>query len=226
MNEVKALIFMKEHSERVPQKNIRGFCGKPLFFWILETLQKSKYIITTIINTDSDYIAAEASKYFNVIIHKRPEYLLTISDNEANQIIEYDLSIDNGDIYLQTHSTNPFLKTATIDRAIEFYLNKSDHDGLMSVTPIKKRFYWPDGTPINHDPERLIKTQELKPIYEENSCIYIFSKNVFSKRSNRVGSKPLLFSIDPLEAIDIDEESDFIVAESIMQYLMDKPADL
>jgi len=218
--EIKALIFMKEHSERVPRKNIRDFCGRPLFHWILSALEASEYITSTIINTDSEYIAEEASKYFDVIIHKRPDYLLKITCNEANQIIEYDLSIDEGEFYLQTHSTNPFLKTDTINRAIEAFFEKDKHDGLMSVTPLQKRFYRKDGTPINHNPKELIKTQELPPIYEENSCIYIFSKEEFLNRKNRIGIKPLLFPIDPVEAIDIDEESDFLIAESIMDYLL------
>jgi N-acylneuraminate cytidylyltransferase len=85
----------------------------------------------------------------------------------------------------------------------------------MSVTEFKSRFYWPDGRGINHDPKNLIKTQELEPIYEENSCIYMFSRKTFLERKNRIGESPMLYPIDPIEAVDIDEESDFLIAESI-----------
>lgn len=219
---VTTLIFMKHYSERVPRKNMRDFCGKPLFFWIIEALQKSKYISKIIINTDSDEIAESAEQNFDVIIHKRPDYLLTITSNEANQIMEYDLAVDDSTFYLQTHSTNPILKPETIDAAVESFFENSNHDSLMSVTAMKKRFYWPDGSAVNHDPEKLIKTQELPPILEENSCIYMFSREVFEKHKNRIGKNPLLFPIDALEAWDIDEESDFTIAESIMKYTLSK----
>ncbi len=223
---VKALIFMKQHSVRVPRKNTRMFCGKPLFHWILQTLKSSKYISEIIINTDSVEIATEAEKYFGTITHMRPEYLIKIDSNEANQIIEYDLSLVEGDIFLQTHSTNPNLNVETIDRSIEVFLKEKNmgYDSLMSVTALKKRFYWPDGRPVNHDPLSLIKTQEQPELYEENSCIYIFSRETFMENKNRIGRSPLFFKVDPLEAVDIDEETDFVIAEAIKRQFLDNQA--
>lgn len=215
---VTALIFMKLHSERVPFKNIRDFNGKPLFHWILSSLEKSKYINKIIINTDSEEIANDAKEHFDVTIHMRPDYLLTITSNEANQILEYDINNTDGELFLQTHSTNPILSTDTIDKAIEDFVASEEHDSLMSVTPIRKRFYWSDGNPINHDPQAMIKTQNLEPILEENSCIYMFSRTDFMKKKSRIGDYPMIFKMDAAEALDIDEESDFLIAESIMRY--------
>ncbi|MCX6168379.1 MAG: acylneuraminate cytidylyltransferase family protein [Ignavibacteriales bacterium] len=215
--EIKALLFMKQHSERIPGKNMKIFYGKPLLHWILESLSGSIYISEIIINTDSEIIANEASKHFSVTIHKRPDYLLTINSNEANQILDYDLSITKGNYFLQTHSTNPLLKTRTIDRSIEEFFKNSHNDSLLSVTPLQTRLFFHDGKPINHDPEKLIKTQELAVIYEENSCIYIFSREGFLKNKNRIGKSPLLFPIDRLEAVDIDEKYDFLFAEFLKQ---------
>lgn len=219
---VTALIFMKLHSERVPFKNIRDFNGKPLFHWILSSLEKSKYVKKIIINTDSEEIAKDAKDHFDVTIHMRPDYLLTITSNEANQILEYDINNTDGDLFLQTHSTNPILSTATIDKAIEDYVSSEDHDSLISVTPNRKRFYWSDGKPINHDPQEMIKTQNLEPILEENSCIYMFTRTGFMKKKSRIGDNPLFYQMDAAEALDIDEESDFLIAESIMQYYKKK----
>lgn len=215
--EVKGLIFMKGYSERVPRKNMRKFCGRPLLHWIIDSLGQSKYITEIIVNTDSEEIAEEASKNPKVKIHMRPEYLLTINSNEANQLIEYDLNNSSGEYYLQTHSTNPLLKVSTIDKGIETYFQADNNDSLFSVTALRKRFYWSNGLPINHDPLKMIKTQELAPVFEENSCIYIFSKGSFFRKKSRVGMNPLLFPIDSIEAVDIDEESDFVIAESIQR---------
>jgi len=213
---------MKGHSERVPGKNLKEFFGKPLLYWILESLDQSDWISSTVINTDSEVIAETARKYFDVKIHMRPDYLLTITSNEANQIMEYDINKTDADYYLQTHSTNPLLTTETINRSIEDFLSQTKHDSLMSVTALQSRYYWPDGRGINHDPKKLIKTQELPPIYEENSCIYMFSRAMFLDKKNRIGDNPLLFPINPIEAVDIDEESDFLIAESIKRYLFEK----
>jgi len=147
--EVKALLFMKHHSERVPRKNMRDFCGKPLFHWIVESLLESKYINEIIINTDSEEIAKSAESNFEVTIHMRPKNLLSISSNEANLIMEYDLSISNGSFFIQTHSTNPLLTTESIDRSIESFFEDREYDSLFSVTPVQKRFFYKDGTQIN-----------------------------------------------------------------------------
>ena len=213
---VKALVPMKAHSERVPNKNIRQLAGKPCFHWVMETLTNSKYIDEIIINTDSPEIAKSAKDNFNkATILERPEFLL--GDMISIQpLIEYDLANSDGAYYLQTHSTNPLLTTASVDKAIETFFAQTTHDALFSVTEVKQRFYWPDGRGVNHDPSKLIRTQDLEPIYHENSCFYIFSRETNQKIKNRLGSNPLMFSIDRLEAADIDDMEDFYWAEFLM----------
>ena len=214
-----ALVPMKAHSERVPNKNICDLAGKPLFHWIINALSKSRYLSEIVINTDSKEIAKNAKKNFNVIILERPDFLL--GDMVSIQpLIEYDLSQTDGEYYLQTHSTNPLLKTETIDKAIETFFAQKEHDALFSVTSVKTRFYWNDGTGINHNPKHLIRTQDLEPIYEENSCFYIFSKETNQKTKNRLGSKSLMFPIDRFEATDIDDLEDFYWAEYLLKQNM------
>ncbi len=212
---IKALVPMKGHSERVPNKNIRMLAGKSAFHWIIDTLSKSKYIDEIIINTDSKEIANSAKENFKVTILDRPDILL--GDMVSIQpLIEYDLSQTNGEFYLQTHSTNPLVTTATIDRAIEAFFAQQEHDALFAVTPLKTRFYWPDGSGVNHDPKHLIRTQDLKPIFEENSCFYIFSKKTNEKTKNRLGNNPMMYQMDRLEAVDIDDIEDFYWAEYLL----------
>ena len=213
---IKALIFMKAFSERVPRKNMKKLCGKPLFHWILDSLSESNYINEIIINTDSKEIAESATSNYDVTIHMRPKYLNNIDSNEANQIIEYDLSKTNGEYFFQSHSTNPLLSAETIDRAIEEYF-RNKFDSLISVTERRKFYYTMDGEPVNHNPQKLVRTQNGKSLYEENSCIYIFSRKVFEKNFSRVGNNPKLYPISSLESIDIDEPIDFEIAEFLMR---------
>lgn len=213
---VKALVPMKEHSSRVPNKNIRPLAGRPACYWVLEALSKSKYIDEIIINTDSQKIADIVLEKFDVTILMRPDYLL--GDAVSIQpLIEYDLDNSDGEFYLQTHSTNPCVKPETYDKAIETYFENLDkHDAIFSVTPIKQRFFFSNGKPVNHDPLHLIQTQLLDPIYHENSCFYIFSKTTNKKVKNRLGLHPLMFPIDVFEAADIDEWEDFYWAEFLL----------
>lgn len=209
---------MKGDSERVPKKNIKPLCGRPLLLWILDTLNQAKYVEEIVLNTDSHEIARQATEHSSVTIHLRPEYLQTITSNEASQLMAHDLTLTEGEHFLQTHSTNPLLTADTVDRAIEAYFeNLHEYDTLFSVTPLQKRFFWQDGRAVNHDPKNLIKTQELPNIYEENSCIYIFSRQIFQETGNRIGRNPMMFPMDPYESVDIDEPFDFSIAEALME---------
>lgn len=224
MTKILALLPMKGNSERVPNKNLKDFCGKPLYHKVLETLIASKHISKVIINTDSEKIKNDAIDAFGdkIIIHDRPEEIQG-DFVSMNKVIENDLSNSDGDIYLQTHSTNPLLSTASIDKAIELMLDEEfqkQHDSIFSVTKIQTRLYDASGTPFNHNPEELIRTQDLPPLYEENSNFFIFTKASFKNNGDkRIGKTPKLFEIDKLEAIDIDEPQDFLIAESLYKTL-------
>ena len=214
---LKALLFMKEKSERMHGKNMRKLCGLPLFHWIIKAFQDSNVIDEVIINTDSESIAQNAKDNFNVTIHMRPDYLLTIDHDESNQIMAYDLNNTDGEYFIQSHSTNPLVDPLSIRKATKlFFKNINCNDSLFTVTKRMKRFYYNHGKPINHDPMKLIRTQSLNPLLEENSCFYIFSRESFFANKNRIGLKPILFPIDHLTAVDIDEEHDFQFAEYLM----------
>ena len=141
-----------------------------------------------------------------------------------NEVLLYDVSQLEADYYVQTHSTNPLLRTETISRAIQLFLdNRSTYDSLFSPTKLQVRLWDNQTRPVNHDPAILLRTQDLPPIYEENSCLYIFSKETLEKRHNRIGNRPLLFEIDRLEAWDIDSELDFEIAEYLyLKYRQEK----
>jgi N-acylneuraminate cytidylyltransferase len=182
----------------------------------MRSLLASKYIEYVVIDTDSRTIADDAKAHFgdSVIILDRPE---SIQGDlvSMNDIIAYDLSQLDGEHFLQTHSTNPLLRAETIDRAIETYFEGlEDFDSLFGVTKVQTRFYDKDANPVNHNPEELLRTQDLEPLFEENSNFYIFSKTSFESAGNkRIGCKPQIFEVNKLEAVDIDEPEDFKLAE-------------
>jgi len=220
-NKIIALLPMKGHSERIYNKNLKNFHGRPLYQRIVNTLLDSKFIDKVVINTDSEEIKKNIFSEYGrkIVIIDRP---LNIQGDfvSMNKIIEYDLNnLTDKYHFLQTHSTNPLLKISTIDKAIEKYFditNKNTFDSLFSVTRFQTRFYWQTGDPINHNPNDLIRTQDLPVIYEENSNFYIFSRDSFySNDKKRIGKRPYLFEMDKIEATDIDEPEDFIIAKKL-----------
>jgi|SRR5271157_666507 len=218
MPEIIALVPMRHHSQRVPGKNYRPLAGKPLFHHIVSSLLACPEIDRVVVDTDSDPVMEGLRQHFpSVRIIERPAHLRG-DTTSMNEILLYDTSQVQADYYLQTHSTNPLLRSATIARAIQTFLSDLPaYDSLFSVTRVRKRLWDREGRPINHDPEVLLQTQDLPPVYEENSCIYMFTRANLLKRRNRLGDHPLMFEIDALEAWDIDEELDFAFADSFLQ---------
>ncbi|MDA0578340.1 MAG: acylneuraminate cytidylyltransferase family protein [Verrucomicrobia bacterium] len=216
---VTALVPIKDHSARVPGKNFRDFSGKPLYQHILSTLDRTYAVDEILINTDSHRVMQEAPALSAKIrVLARPAELVGDAVS-TNRIFAYDLSQSSADIYLQTHATNPLLKSETIAKALRQFVDGEDqHDSLFSVNRFQSRFYTHDGRPVNHDPEVLIPTQDLMPVYEENSCLYVFTKESFAQKQRRIGLKPIMFPTPQIESVDIDDEFTFRLAELLGLY--------
>jgi CMP-N-acetylneuraminic acid synthetase len=214
-----AILPMKVHSERVPNKNFRLIAGKPLYVWILENLFKLNFLEKIIINTDANFELFDQFKNNKkLILRSRLEHLR--GDHVSmNLIIEDDLKHFQADDYLMTHTTNPNLSPKTLNKAYSLFKerDKNRFDTLFSVTRFQGRFYREDYSAVNHDPSELIRTQDLPPLFLENSCLYMFSREDFFKHNARIGSKPIMFETPQLESIDIDTESDWLIAESVLQ---------
>ena len=215
---LRALVPMRHHSQRVPGKNYRPLAGKPLFHHIIETLIDVPEIDEVVVDTDSEPVIEGLQRSFpDVKLIRRPEHLQP-DDVPMNDILLHDTGQVEADFYLQTHSTNPLLKAGTVSQAIHAFLTEyPKHDSLFSVTRLQTRLYFQDGTAINHNPRELVQTQDLPPVYEENSCLYIFTRENLLKRRHRIGERPLMFPIDADEAWDIDEELDFAICDFLLK---------
>lgn len=223
MPTIAALVPMRHHSQRVPGKNYRPLAGKPLFHHVISSLLACPEITQVVVDTDSQPIMDGLQQHFTTVrILERPAHLRgdTVSMNE---ILLYDTSQVEADYYLQTHTTNPLLRPATLSRAIQALLtNIPEYDSLFSVTARQVRLWDQLGWAINHNPAILLQTQDLPPVFEENSCIYIFTRQTLFNRLNRIGERPFMFAMDASEAWDIDDELGFAISEFLMQQTMIK----
>jgi CMP-N-acetylneuraminic acid synthetase len=220
-NRIVGLLPMKAHSERVAGKNFRLFNGKPLFRWILDALLSIESIDQVVINTDARALLAEngMTDSERVCIRDRPAELCG-DFVSMNRILADDLAHVPADIYVMTHTTNPLLSGATIRAALErFEEARGQFDSLFTVNKFQTRFYRADGSAVNHDPTNLMRTQDLEPWYEENSNLYIFTRESFAKTHARIGLRPLMFETPRMESFDIDTPTEWTISEIISKYL-------
>lgn len=225
VKKIVALLPMKAHSARVSGKNFRFLVNKPLFRWVLDSLISVDEIESVVINTDARDILAN-----NGLIDGFGSGKVIIRDRRSeirgdlvpmNTIIEDDLAAIDADAYLMTHTTNPFLSSATIRAALQAYrvaVEAGTADSLFTVNRIQTRFYREDGTAVNHDPKVLLRTQDLEPWFEENSNIYLFSRQSFIKTKARIGSMPMMFETPMIDSIDIDTPEQWEIAQAVGEF--------
>lgn len=220
-NKVVALLPMKANSERIPNKNFKNLNGKPLFRWVLDSLLEIDIIDLIVINTDARQILEKHNVFDTerILIRDRPKEICG-DFVSMNKIIQDDITNIEADTYLMTHTTNPLLTKSTIIEALDRYkifFKNGSCDSLFSVDLIQTRFYREDSTPINHNPDKLLRTQDLEPWYEENSNIYIFNRSSFFAKKSRIGLNPALFVTPKMESLDIDNPEDWELSEALLK---------
>lgn len=217
-NNIVALLPLKANSERIRGKNFKNLAGKPLFRWILDSLLTVKGLSKVVINTDARHILKENGliESDRVVIRDRKSGLCG-DYVSMNLVLEDDIKAVPADLYLMTHTTNPLITTQTIEMAIKKYYEAENADSLFTVNRVQTRFYRGDLSPVNHDPNNLIRTQDIEPWFEENSCLYLFTGDSFAKTNARIGKHPIMFETPVLESIDIDEPEDWIMVEALVK---------
>jgi len=221
-----ALLPMKANSVRVSGKNFRDFCGKPLFRWILDTLLSVDEISQVVINTDARGILAENGLVETdriVIRDRKPE--ICGDHVSMNLVLADDVANVPADFYLMTHTTNPLMSADTIRKAIAEFTESHANgkaDSLFTVDKVQTRFYRADCSPVNHDPDNLIPTQNLEPWFEENSNLYIFTASSFSQTKARIGKNPMMYEGPYFESVDIDTPADWDFAVVAARFLQER----
>lgn len=218
MTRTVAVVPMRHHSERVVGKNYRPLAGFPLYHHVVRMLSSVPEIDQIVIDTDSDFIAEDCAQNFpHAQILLRPEHLRD-GGIAMNDVLLNTLDQVEADVVLQTHSTNPFLKADTVAAALRMFAQPGrEFDSIFSVTRLQARLWDAENRAVNHDPSVLLRTQDLAPLFIENSCFFIFTPKLLRECGTRIGARPRMVEMAPLEAVDIDTEEDFTLAAAIAE---------
>lgn len=213
-----AIVPMKLNNTRLPQKNTRSFTnGKPLCYYILNTLLKSKKIDDVYVYCSNEEIKKyipEGVKYL-----KRSESL-DQDTTKMNEVLKCFANEVKADIYVMTHTTAPFISVESIEKGIDSVAG-GEHDSSFAAKKIQD-FLWKDGVPFNYELDNIPRTQDLPPLYEETSGFYIYKSNVINNFGRRIGNNPYIVEVSEIEAVDIDELEDFMIADAIFNFYYKK----
>jgi len=206
-------------SKSIPFKNIKKFCGKPLLYWSVKSMQESVAIDKIYIGTDCVEIKS-IIKDFNFskvnIFNRSSENAQDISSTESVMLEFIDkMKLDGSDVFYLVQATSPLVRSIDFDNASELFRNKGYHSLLTCVRT--KRFFWNDDfTPLNYDFQNRPRRQDFEGLLMENGAFYINTvKNILSSK-NRLSGNIGVYEMEEYTAVEIDEEEDWIIAEKLM----------
>jgi len=207
------VVPIKTNNVRLPGKTFRKLNGKPLYYYLFNTLKKLKDIDIYVDSSDEKVL--EIAKEWGFNTFKRPERFNEddiAGDDLLNRIID---GLDYKIIGL-LHITSPFLSKETIERAIKIISENEHLDSLFGVELSYNRF-WFKKKPLNHNIKKLVRTQDLEPLLVESPDLYFFRKKSFKKYKKRVCGRKGILRVNPLECADIDNLKDFLFAELLLK---------
>jgi len=209
---VVAFVPIRTNSKRIKNKNFKIIAGRKLLTYVLDTLANTDLIDMVYVFCSDEKI----KKYCHgkVTFLKRPP-LLDGDDVLGIDIYKSFVSSVDSDIYILAHATSPFTKVESLETSI----NKIKYEGYDSAfSALEQRtFAWYKGKPLNYNPENVVRTQDIEPVYIETSGFFMFKKDVLLKHGRRIGFHPYMHIVDNIEGIDIDYPDDLILAKKIAE---------
>lgn len=206
-----AVMPIKLKNERCPGKNTRLLGSKPLLQFELDSLKATGLCTSINVYCSDETVAPFLPAGINFI--KRSEKL-DLPTSNFTQIFTAFMNDVDADIYVYAHATAPFISVETMENCINAVLS-GEYDSAFCAVKLQD-YLWKNGEPLNFDAANLPRTQDLEPIYQETSGVYVFTKEVFLKYHRRIGVKPYIKEVSFKEAVDIDNPEDFELAQIML----------
>ena len=213
-----AVVPMKLNNKRLPQKNTKPFRnGKPLCYYILSTLLTVKEIDKVYVYCSNPDIKEYIPRGVEFL---QRSSLLDQDSTSMTEVLSCFAEEVHADVYVMTHTTAPFISKESIEKGLNAVVYRG-YDSSFAAKKVQD-FLWKDGKPLNYELDRIPRTQDLPVLYEETSGFYIYKKEIMSKLHRRIGDNPFIVEVGEIEAIDIDEQEDFLIADAVYNYNLDK----
>lgn len=206
-------IPIKAHSERVAGKNLRDLNGKKLYQYICENAKKAEVFDEIYVDTNSDEVSQYAEGNGFQIIKRKPELALNTA-NGNDLLVHHFETYPQYDFYFQLFATAPYLQVNSIRACYNRLTSSADYDSCFTATE-NHGFYWYAGTPVNYRPDILPRSQDMLPVIEETTGLYGIKRESLDKYRCRIGRKPYIHVVSKFEAVDINTEEDFKIAEYV-----------
>lgn len=226
-----AIILARGGSKRIPQKNIKDFCGKPILAYSIETALKSKVFDEVMVSTNSDKIADLAKKYGANVPFRRSEKnaddFATTSNALLEVLDEYEKRGKKFEVACCIYPTAPFVTAKHLIEAVALLKSKKAD----VVLPVVAFSYPPQRGLIQKEngniemafPQYMdARSQDLEKIYHDCGQYYVFKVSAFQKNKNIMRGRIWPVTVSELEMQDIDNESDWKLAEIKYKLLMEQ----
>jgi N-acylneuraminate cytidylyltransferase len=216
-----AFITARGGSKRIPKKNIKEFLGKPIIAYSIEAALNTGLFDEVMVSTDSEEIAEVAKKYGAKVPFFRSEKtsgdFATTNDVLLEVIDEYEKRGERFDYGVCVYPTAPFVTAEKIKDAMEKFI-ESKADSLIPVVafsfPPKRAMVIRDERLVFEYPEFMdARSQDLEKEYHDVGQFYCFNVESYKKNKKLMLGNILPYVIDEMEVQDIDNESDWKIAE-------------
>lgn len=210
---IACFIPIKANSERVAGKNLRPMNGKPLYQYICEHVKEAGVFDDIYIDTNSEAVT-EYARSNGFIPIKREEWLSTSAANGNDLLVHHYKLFPEYDLYFQIFATAPYLQPESIRKCVQALVDNEQYDSCFTATE-NHSFYWFSGVPVNYRPCILPRSQDMTPVFEETTGLYGMRNAALEKYRCRIGAHPYIHTVSKFEAVDINTEEDFKIAEFI-----------
>ena len=221
-----AFIPVRGGSKSIPLKNIKAFCGKPLVYWTILSLQNSINIDRIFVATDCDKIKEIVNNFNFTKVEVYDRYPKNAEDTSSTESVMLEFIYKNNfredDLFFLVQATSPLTQTEDFDEALKLF-KKNKADSLLTCVRTKRFFWDGDANPINYDFKNRPRRQDFYGLFMENGEFYINSIGNIKRYKNRLSGKVSIYEMKEFTAIEIDEEDDWTIAEKMMyKYILSK----
>lgn len=212
---IKALIAVRSGSERVKNKNTRNFADSTLLEIKIKQLARIQHIDGIVVNSN-DPTMLEIARNLNCETVCRDQFFAEASTSMSDVYVNMAENFA-ADQIAYCNVTNPLVEDRTIEKAIEMFFSLRKPHISINTAHLIKEFMYLDGRAINYDPRNQPRSQDLPDVYALNFAVNIISRFDMIRYKNIVCPNPVLLPVGEIEAIDIDSELDFEIAEFLFK---------